>query len=224
MNPLVQVWVATQLALAALPQRLGPAIVTVIGIATVVAVMVSILAIGAGVRRFIDVTAQPDRAVILSAASPSEFAGAFTSAQVAIIESAPGVKRLPDGRPMVQPLAAAPVLLIRRVDGVPGYGFLRGTGPIGDAMNKRSLHLIAGRPYRTGLREIDVGRGEATIFRGLDIGDRVLIHGAPWTVVGEYVDQGGINENGMAGDVDMVRADLGAPAYQSVQVMLQSPG
>src|SRR5579864_7306247 len=223
MNPLVQVWTATALALQALPQRVGSAAVTVVGVATVVAVMVSILAIGSGVRRFIDVTDQPERAVILSAASPSEFAGAFDAGQVAIIGDAPGVKRLPDGRPMVQPLSAVPVLLERKADGVPGYGFLRGTGSVGMSMNKASLHIVEGRAFRSGLRELDVGRAEREIFRGLDIGDHVLIHGAPWTVVGVYADQGGIDEDAMAGDVDMVRTDIGSPTYQSVQVILNSP-
>jgi len=211
------------LALAALPQRIGPAIVTLVGVATVVAVMVSILAIGSGVRRFIDITDQPERAVVLSAASPSEFAGSFDAGQVAIIQNAPGVKRLPDGRAMVQPLSAVPVLLTRRADGVPGYGFLRGAGPMILAMSKTSLRFVAGRMYRTGLRELVVGRGEQAIFRGLDLGDHVLIHGAPWTVVGVYTDQGGIDETAMAGDVDMVRADIGSPTYQSVQVILRSP-
>jgi putative ABC transport system permease protein len=223
MNGLAQVWTTTKLALEALPQRMGPAIVTVIGVATVVAVMISILAIGSGVRHFIDVNDQPARAVILSAASPSEYAGAFDAAQVAIIENAPGVKRLPDGRPMVQPTSAMPVLLIRKADGVPGYGFLRGAGPVMLAMSKQSLHFVAGRLYRSGLRELVVGRGEREIFRGLDIGDKVVIRGAPWTVVGIYEDQGGIDETAMAGDVDMVRADLGSPTYQSVQAMLRSP-
>jgi hypothetical protein len=77
MNGLVQIWITTKLAVETLPQRLGPAIVTVIGVTTVVAVMVSILAIGSGVRHFIDVNDQPARAVILSAATPSEYAGAF---------------------------------------------------------------------------------------------------------------------------------------------------
>ncbi len=224
MNLLRQVWTVTMLALAALPQRIGPAIVTVIGVATVVAVMVSILAIGSGVNRFIDVNDQPERAVVLSAATPSEFAGAFDAGQVAMIENAPGVKRLPDGRAMAQPLSATPVLLIRKVDGVPGYGFLRGAGPMMLAMSKSSLHIVAGRMYRTGLRELLVGRGEQAIFRGLDMGDHVLIHGAPWTVVGVYTDEGGIDENALAGDVDMVRADIGSPTYQSVQVILRSPG
>src|SRR5579872_4083895 len=223
MNPLTQVWTATKLALQALPQRIGPAAVTVVGVAVVVAVMVSILALGAGIHRAIDVTEQPDRAVILSAASPSEYAGAFTSAQLAIIETAPEIKKLPDGRPMVQGLAAEPVQLIRRADDVPTYAFLRGAGPVLLAMNKASLHLVTGHWARPGLRELVVGRGVATQYKGVDVGDQVMIHGAPWMVVGEYVDDGGIDENALAGDVDMVRADLKSPTYQSVQVMLNSP-
>jgi putative ABC transport system permease protein len=223
MNELVQVWTATKLAFQALPQRRGAALVTVIGVATVVAVMVSILALGSGIRRFIDVTDQPERAVILSAASPSEFAGRFDAGQIAMIGNAPGVRRLPNGRPMVQPLSAVPVLLVRKADGVPGYGFLRGAGPLLLSMSKSSLHIVSGRMYRTGLRELVVGRGERAIFRGLDLGDKVMIHGAPWTVVGIYEDQGGIDETAMAGDVDMVRSDIGSPTYQSVQVLLRSP-
>ncbi len=223
MNVLAQIWTATLLALSALPQRAGSAIVTVIGVATAVAVMTSILAMSAGVRRFIDVTDQPERAVVLSGVSPSEYAGAFTPADVAMIGSAPGVRRLPNGQPMVQALAAAPVQLIRR-NGVPGYVFLRGTGRIGDAMNKASLRLIAGRPYGIGLRELVVGRPIHDQYQGLDIGDQVSFHGAPWTVVGIYEDQGGIDEDALAGDVETVRVAMGSPTYQSVGVTLRSPG
>jgi putative ABC transport system permease protein len=42
-------------------------------------------------------------------------------------------------------------------------------------------------------------------------------------VVGQFQDQGGINENGIAGDVETVRAALESPTYQSVGVMLRSP-
>ena len=224
MSALTQIWTATVLALSALPQRLGSAAVTVIGVATAVAVMTAILAMGAGVRRFIDVTDQPERAVVLSAASPSEYAGAFTPAQVAMIGAAPGIRLMPSGAPMVQPLAAAPVLLTQRRDGVPGYAFLRGTGRIGVAMDKASVRMTAGRIYGIGLRELVVGKAVHEQYLGVDIGDRVLIHGSPWTVVGLYEDQGGIDENGMAGDVETVRAALESPTYQSVGVMLRSPG
>jgi putative ABC transport system permease protein len=224
MNPLTQTWVATALAIRTLPQRLGPSLVTVIGVATVVAVMVCILAIGAGVRRFVDVNVQEDRAVLLPASGASEFAGTFTTADVATLQSAPGVRRTRDGRPMVQPLAAVSVEVTRRKDGAPSNEMLRGTGAIGDLMNKASLHLVQGRRFRDGLHELDVGKTAHDLFRGLDVGDSVEIHGAPWRVVGIYADEGGLDENAMAGDVETVKAAFGSTTYQSIGVMLASPG
>lgn len=223
MGGLGQIWTVTRLAFATLPQRLGPAVVTLVGMATVVAVLTAILAMSAGIRRFIDITDQPDRAVVLSAASPSEYAGAITPAQVAMIAAAPGIRRMPDGRPMVQPLAAAPVQMIRKADGAPAYVFLRGDGPIGLAMNKASLHVVAGRFWKSGLRELVVGQAITDQYQGADVGDVVMLHGAPWTIVGRYADQGAIDEGAFAGDVDMLRQALGAPSYQSVGVMLASP-
>ena len=223
MHPLTQVGVVTSLAIRTLPQRLGPALVTIIGIAAAVAVMTCILAISGGVRHFVAVNDQPDRAVLLPPNGGSEFAGAFTSADVAIVDGAPGVKRAPDGRPMVQPLAAVAVELIRRKDGAPQYEMLRGTGDIGTLMNKPTLHPVAGRIFRPGLHELVVGQAAQRMYRGLDVGDQVLVHDQPWTVVGVYADQGGIDENALAGDVETVRTAYGSPTYQSIGVQLASP-
>jgi len=223
MHPITQIGVATSLAIRTLPQRLGPALVTVIGIAAAVAVMTCILAISGGVRHFVAVNDQPDRAVLLPPNGGSEFAGAFTSADVAIVDGAPGVKRAPDGRPMVQPLAAVAVELIRRKDGAPQYEMLRGTGDIGTLMNKPTLHPVAGRIFRPGLHELVVGQAAQRMYRGLDVGDQVLVHDQPWTVVGVYADQGGIDENALAGDVETVRTAYGSPTYQSIGVQLASP-
>jgi len=222
MHPLTQIRVATVLAIRTLPARLGPSLVTVIGIATAVAVMTCILAISGGIRRFVDVNDQPDRAVLLPPGGASEFAGAFTSTDVAVLVNAPGVKRTPDGRPMVQPLSAIAVQLIRRKDGAPQYEMLRGTGYIGMLMNKSTLRIVEGRAFRAGLRELDVGRAAQRMYRGLDVGDQVLVHNQPWTVVGVYADQGGIDENAFAGDVETVRAAFGNPTYQSIGVQLAS--
>ena len=225
MHPLTQIRVATLLAIRTLPQRLGPALVTVIGVAAAVAVMTCILAISGGVRHFVAVNDQPDRAVLLPPGGASEYAGAFTSADLAVLQGAPGVKHTADGRPMVQPQAAIAVELIRRKDGAPQYEMLRGTGPIGIAMMKSTqLRMVEGRYWRAGLRELDVGRAAQRIYRGLDVGDQVMVHNQPWTVVGVYADQGGIDENAFAGDVETVRTAYGSrDPTQSIGVQLASP-
>ncbi|HEV8634472.1 MAG TPA: ABC transporter permease, partial [Chloroflexota bacterium] len=219
-----QVGAITRMNLGALPQRPGAAIVTVIGVASVVAVLLSLLAIGAGVRRAIDVTDQPERAVVLSGSAPNEFMGNFTPAQVAQVSQAPGIRLDAQGRPMVQPLAAILVEVKRKKDGATDNLMLRGTGRIGDAMNHASMHLVAGRIYTPGLHELVVGRQAQKAYRNLELGDEVLLRGTPWKVVGVYADQGGWNENAVSGDVDTVLAAFGRDGYQSVGVMLKTPG
>jgi putative ABC transport system permease protein len=219
-----QVWAITAMNLGALPQRPGAAVVTVIGVASVVAVLISLLAVGAGVRRAVDVTDQPERAVVLSGSAPNEFMGAFTPAQVAQISQAPGIRRDAQGRPMVQPLAAILVEVSKKKDGSTDNLMLRGTGRMGDAMNHASMHLISGRIYRTGLHELVVGRQAQKAYRNLELGDEITLRGIPWKIVGVYADQGGWNENAVSGDVDTVLAAFGRTAYQSVGVMLKTPG
>jgi putative ABC transport system permease protein len=90
-------------------------------------------------------------------------------------------------------------------------------------MNKATLHLIAGRAFRAGMHELDVGKAAHDMFQGLDVGDQVDIHGSPWTVVGIYADEGGIDENSLAGDVETIKAAFSSTTYQSIGVQLASP-
>ena len=219
-----QIWAVTYLTLTTLPRRATASLVTMLGVATVVAVMISILAVGAGIHRAVDVNDQPDRVVLLPADGISEFAGAFTTADVAAIAQAPGIKLTHDGRPMVQPLAAVPIELVRRRDGAPQNAMLRGTGEVGNLMNKATLRLVEGRMFTTGLHEIVVGQAAERLYRNLKVGDELAIRNEPWKIVGIYSDQGGIDENALVADVDTVRAAFSATTYQSIGVELRTPG
>ncbi|MFI4975226.1 MAG: ABC transporter permease [Caulobacterales bacterium] len=218
-----QVWAMTAMNLAAIPQRPGAALVTMIGVASVVAVLISLLAVGAGVNRSVNLDDQPERAVVLSGSAPVEYMGNFTPAQVAMIAEAPGVRRDPQGRPMVQPLAAVIVEVANKTDGATANLLFRGTGDIGREMNKSTLHIVQGRIFKPGLHELIVGRAVQKRFRNMDVGDVIALRGVPWNVVGLYEDQGALDENSIVADADTVLAAFQRTGYQSVGVMLQSP-
>ncbi len=110
MNLFREIWAVSAMNLAALPSRAGASLVTVIGVATVIAVMLSLLGVGAGVLHSVLSYDQPDRAIVLSSGA-SEYMGSFTPADVAQIAQAPGIKRDAAGRPMVQPNASVVVEL-----------------------------------------------------------------------------------------------------------------
>ena len=217
-----EIWAVSAMNFAALPSRAGASLVTVIGVATVIAVMLSLLGVGEGVLHSVLNDDQPDRAVVL-ASGASEYMGSFSKADVALIAEAPGIKRDAAGRPMVQPLAAVVVELENKTGGGTNNVLFRGTGDIGREMNKSTLHLIAGRIFTAGLHELIVGKAAQYAYKNLEVGDTVKLRNTPWRVVGAYEDNGGIDENAIAADADTVLAAFNRTAYQSVGVQLDSP-
>jgi putative ABC transport system permease protein len=218
-----QIWAVTAMNIRGLPQRLGPSLVIVIGVGSVVAVMISLLAVGEGVMRTIGRNDQPDRVVVLSSGAAAEYMGSFTRAQIDMIGQAPGVKRDPQGKPLVQPYAMIVVEMTKKKDGGPANVIFRGSGDEGLLMQPKTFHLIAGRYYRPAVHELIVGKAAQANFNNLDVGDTITLRGVPWSVVGAYEDNGGIDENAIVADADTVLSAFDRTAYQSVGVQLESP-
>ena len=217
-----QIWAVTIMNVESLPLRIGASLVTVIGVACAVAVLISLLAVGAGIMKSVDKNDRPDLAIVLSSGAAAEYMGSFSRADVAMIGAAPGVKKTPDGKLLVQPQATVIVEVIKKSDGGAANVLFRGTGLL-DRRMRPEIQITAGRQYRAGLHEIVVGRAASRNFRDLDLGNTVLLRGTPWKVVGIYEDKGGIDENAIASDADTVLAAFGRTGYQSVSVQLVSP-
>ena len=216
-----QIWAVTAMNLAALPSRAGASLVTVIGVATVIAVMLSLLAIGTGVLNAGLKNSQPDRVIVLSTQG-AEFMGSFSQADVAIIGQAPGVARTADGKPIVQPNASVLVELESRNGGTNNAVF-RGTGDMGRLMLPASFQIVRGRDFQAGVHELIAGAAASRTYKNLDVGDTVSLRGTPWKVVGVFEDRGGVDENAIVGDADTVLAAFNRTTYQSVGVKLTSP-
>ncbi len=221
MGFLRQIWIVTLLGLESLPQRVGAALVTVIGVACAVAVMISLLAVAQGVIQSIYKHDNSDLAIVLPGGAAAEYLGSFTRADAATISEAPGVKRDPSGKPMVQPFATV-IVELQKKDGSTANLFFRGSGPM-ERRLKPYLQYVNGHIYRAGVHELIVGRAAQRTFKGLDVGDRVMLRGTQWTVVGTYAANGGIDENAIAADVDTVLSAFGRTTYQSMEVALTSP-
>ncbi|HEY1753330.1 MAG TPA: ABC transporter permease [Caulobacteraceae bacterium] len=222
MSFLRQIWSVTAMNLAGLPSRAGASLVTVIGVACVVAVMLSLLGVGAGVRHAAKGADRPDQAIVLTSGAIITM-GSFSPGDVAQIAEAPGIKRDAAGKPMVQPQAAVIVELQSKTGGGTNNASFVGSGEIGHEMQGASFHLTKGRMYRPGLHELIVGDAAQRQYKNLDVGDTVVLRGTPWTVVGAFKDDGGLDENSLVSDADTVLAAFARPAYQSVTVELASP-
>jgi putative ABC transport system permease protein len=215
-----QVWAVTAMNLAALPSRAGASLVTVLGVATVIAVMLSLLAIGTGVLNAGLKNDQPDRAIVL-AASGAAFMGSFSPSDVAIVGQAPGVAKTPDGKPMVQPNAIV-VVELEKQDGGTGNIGLDGSGEMGLLMEPPSFRLLKGRWFQAGVHELIAGVAASRNYKHLDVGDTVTLRGVPWQVVGVFEDRGGVDENAIIADASTVLAAFNRTTYQTMSVKLTS--
>jgi putative ABC transport system permease protein len=212
----------TLLNLAAIPRRLGSSLVIVIGIAGVVGVLISVLAMAQGFLDTMGHTGRPDRAIVLRGGSQSELASTISRDNAQAIADAKGVKVDQSGHAIQSAEMVAIVDQPLRQTGTPANLTFRGVGP--QAFELRpELKLVAGRMFQPGLREVIVGKAAQTQFSGLDIGSHIAVRDSDWTVVGAF-DSDDSHSSEMMADVDTVLAAYRRTLFQSVTVMLQGAG
>lgn len=211
------------MSLRSLPQRIGSAWVIVIGVAVTVAVMVSVLAMADGFARTLKGTARADRAIVIRAGSNAELSSTISRDNTMTIIDAPGVRRAADGRPAASAEVVTILALPQKSTGTDANVTMRGIGP--QAMAARpEVHLAAGRMFRPAVRELIAGRSAASQFRGLDLGSRLVFRDSEWTVVGIFESGGDAHESELQADSETVLSAYRRNLFQSVTVLLDSPG
>src|SRR5687768_176989 len=143
MNFVTQIVAVTGVNLRMLPQRPGSSLVIVIGIAGVVAVLISMLSMAAGFRQTMANGSREDRALIMSRGVEGERLSEVTRADVVSLENLPGIRRI-DGKAALSAEVLALASVAKRSDSSDAFVTLRGVGP--EAFTVRpELKIIAGR-------------------------------------------------------------------------------
>jgi putative ABC transport system permease protein len=217
-----QLFAVIGMSLQTLPQRLGASSVIVIGIAGVVAVLVSVLAMGAGFRHTLADTGRPDRVIILRGGSDVELNSNLTRTDVDTISNAPGLAKDPSGKAVLSSELVTVVNIPKRDTGTDANVTLRGVG-LKLTEVRPELELVSGRMFRPAVRELIAGVGAARQFRGLGIGSIVHLRNADWTVVGTFTSNGDVHESELLADVDTVGSSIERNGYSSAVALLTSP-
>ena len=217
-----QILAVTAASVRSVPMRLGNSLVIVVGIAGVVAVFISVLAMFEGLRSTIQGDGRADRAVVLTRGASAEYESSLSRENVANLMKAPGVKH--DNRN--EPLVLAEVILIapvaRKHDSSDVNVTLRGVGPQYFHM-RPELKLVSGRTFHTGNQELLVGAAARTQFAGLEIGNRVRLQDGDWTVVGTFAGGNGSRESEVVADAQMVMSVYKLDAFNTMALALESP-
>ena len=181
-----------------LPSRLGSSSVIVVGIAGVVGVLVSILAMGTGFAGTLDRGGAPDRAIVLRGGSDSELSSGIGLEEMGIVESVPGVA-----------LASRELYTVadvpKRSSGLDANLIVRGVGADAFAI-REEVQVTQGRPFTPGKGELIAGRGAAAEFAGIDLGTTVKLRQTEWIVVGIFEAGGSAYESELWMDLPVAQS------------------
>ena len=220
MSILKQIASVTAMNLRSVPQRVASSSVVVVGIAGVVAVIMSVSALTRSMSEAVLATGSPDRAIVLRAGATGEFSSTLLVDAVATIKDAPGIARAAGG-PAASAEFVTGVNLLRKENGARAGLTVRGIDPAAMAV-RPEISIVDGRTFRPGLREILVGRGALEEFRGVAIGDEVALRDSRWTVVGVFESDGDANESSLMADAATLLSAYQRTAVNSVTVRLES--
>ena len=219
MRALHQVVEITLLNLRTLPRRLGTSLVVVVGIAGVVGVLVSVLAMSEGFRHTLASTGRQDRVILLRAGSDAELSSGVPRDAATLLGTLPGVARDATGRPLASAELVVMVDLPRHGETEPNNVPFRGVQPTAFAV-RDEVRIVEGRRFERGLREVIVGRKAARQFAGLGVGSRIGFRDSDWTVVGLFESGGDVHESEIWGDAEVTMSAFRRAGYQSVTARL----
>jgi putative ABC transport system permease protein len=182
-------------------------LMTALGIALTVAVLLAMMALIGGLRATLSASGDPLQIVVMRKGSESELVSNFTRGQFQDLKFKPGIARHTSGEPMAS-LEVLTVINLASADNPDGMNInVRGLGPIGLAM-RPGLKVSAGRWFESGKREVVVGKSIAGRYPDAALGKRLTFGRGEWQVVG-IMDAGQSAANSeIFGDLNQVSSDL----------------
>jgi putative ABC transport system permease protein len=198
-------------------------IMTALGIALTVAVLLAILALVNGLHQAFRSTGNPLHVLVLRKGSDAELTSGVDRLAYQAMKFKAGVARTANGDPMVSPEGIVLVNL-PSVDNPDGSNVtLRGITPTGIQM-REGIKLLSGRWFEQGKREVVVGKSIAARFPSAHMGQRIFFGRGEWEVVG-VMDAGKSAHNSeIFADLNLAGADYGrTEGFSSVLMRATDP-
>jgi putative ABC transport system permease protein len=195
---LAQIREITLMNLRNVPSRIGASSVIVVGIAGVVAVLVSILAMATGFRAALESTGSPNRAIVLRGGSGGELSSGVSQ------ESADIVAQM-DGIAVASSELYAIADVPKRSNGTPANLVVRGVEQNAFVL-RPELRIVTGRNFERGRAELIAGKRAVEEFAGIDLGANVRFRDSDWKIVGVFEADGDANESEVWADVKVLQS------------------
>jgi putative ABC transport system permease protein len=158
-------------------------IMTALGIALTVAVLLSVLALVEGLRTAFKATANPNHVLVTRKGATSELVSGMSRAVYQDLKFKPGIARTKAGEPMAS-LELVTVIVLPTPENPAGNNVnLRGVTQTGLEI-RDGLKIDSGRWFTPGRREVVVGKNIASRYSGAQIGSKLQFGKGDWEIVG----------------------------------------
>jgi putative ABC transport system permease protein len=155
---------------------------TALGIGLTVAVLVSDLALVNGLREAFQKAGNPLQVLVLRKGGTAELSSSISREVYQDLKANPGIARDSEGEPLAA-LELVAVISLAGIDSPDGMSIsLRGLSSTGREM--RGVHIMDGRWYQPGRREVVVGKSVAKRYPQARLGNRIRFGKGEWQVVG----------------------------------------
>ena len=221
MTMLRQIVVLTLLNCATIPRRIWQSLVIVVGMACVIAVLLSMLSVTQGLQRAYAAARDPGLAVFASHGSLREESSSIPRDQMRVILNAQGIAKAADGSPMADPGFLTELQVQSNQAGVAGWVRLTTFGRMGAALRPR-FRILAGRMLRPGTRELIVGQLLKSKFAGMTVGDKVIMPDGQWPIVGMFATDD-VLDSALVGDTETVLQVMRHNSYNTILARMKSP-
>ncbi|MGA2229505.1 MAG: ABC transporter permease [Tepidisphaeraceae bacterium] len=166
-----------------LVERKATTLMTAVGIALTVAVLVGAVALVTGLSSVFAATGNPLQAMVLRKGGSAELSSVVTDSACQLIKQYPQVAR--NGDEVLASPELVTVINLPSVDHPSGMNVtVRGLGPVG--LHMRDLSIFQGRWFTPGRREVVVGQSIAKRYPGASLGKKLRFGRGDWEVVGVF--------------------------------------
>lgn len=182
-------------------------VMTALGIALTVAVLLSILALVSGLRTALASSGNPLHVLVLRKGSTAELTSNLTRQAFQDIKFKPGIARGKSGEPLAL-LEMVTVINLASVDAPDGNNVnLRGVSPVGIEL-REDLKIDKGRWFESGKREVVVGKSIAKRFPAARMGQKLHFGRGDWEVVGVMSAGQSATNSEIFADLNQVSSDF----------------
>jgi putative ABC transport system permease protein len=183
-------------------------IMTALGIALTVAVLLAVLALLTGLQTALHSTGDPLDILVLRKGSDSELISNLERGDYQTVKFLPGIAQNQHGDPLAS-LEMVTVVNLVSVDAPDGNNVtLRGITSLGQEL-RQGLHIVSGRWYDAGKREVVVGEAIAKRYPSARMGNKLRFGKGDWDIVGVMSAGQSATNSEIFADLNQVSSDFG---------------